>query len=62
VSVSLVVQHKKYMCRTAICGLSGCTIFLYIISQTHDFEKELLNAEIRILIFFYKLCVMNFSF
>jgi hypothetical protein len=33
VSVALVIQHAFRMCRIIVtCGLSGCTIFFYIIS------------------------------
>jgi len=31
-SVELDIQHAIHMCRTIICGLSGSTIFLHIIS------------------------------
>jgi hypothetical protein len=32
VSVALVIQHAKRMRHFAICYLSGCTIFFYIMS------------------------------
>jgi hypothetical protein len=36
---------------TAICCLSGCTIFFHIISKWHNFQKTLLNPK----------CVLTFS-
>ena len=31
-SVALVIQHAMQMCHIIVCGLSGSTIFFYIIS------------------------------
>jgi hypothetical protein len=40
VFVALVIQHAKRMCHSAICGLSGSTIFFHTIS-----EKKVLNIK-----------------
>jgi len=40
VFVALVIQHAKRMRRIFICGLSGSTIFLHIISDTAPFSKK----------------------
>jgi len=45
VSVALVIQYAMRMRHIDICGSSGSTVFLNIISLRHDFRKRFLNIK-----------------
>ena len=52
VFAALVIQHAMRMCHIVICGLSGSTIFFYVISQMERFsKKKKIEHKIRVLIF-----------
>jgi hypothetical protein len=59
VFVALGIQHAMCVHRIFICGQSGCTIFVYIISQTVLFKKNL-NLKY-VFQFLYKLCLKHLS-
>ena len=44
--LSILVQHATTICRIALCGLSGSTIFFrhYLIKDTIFEKKKLLNT------------------
>jgi hypothetical protein len=43
--VALVIQYAMRMRHIDICGFSGSTVFLHIISLRHDFRKRFLNTK-----------------
>jgi hypothetical protein len=44
--VALGIQHAMRMRHVVICGLLGCTVVFYIISQTAKFSKKMsLNTK-----------------
>jgi len=60
-SVALGIRHAIRMRHTAICGLSGGTVFLHIISKTARFLKKLkvLNKNVWFWISL-QICVKHF--
>jgi len=40
VSVAFVIQHAKHIRRTAICGVSGSTIFCHLISKMERYSGK----------------------
>jgi len=63
VIVALGIQHAMFMRLIVICGLSGCTIFFHIVSQTVRFwgEKKVIERKI-CFDFLYKFGLKYFSF
>ena len=41
--VDFGIQHVRCLRHIVICGLSGCTIFLYVTSLTVRFSKKVIN-------------------
>ena len=63
VFVVLGIQHAMRMRHTVICGLSGSTIFLHIISLMAWLKKKIIKKKY-IYIYIYtehKMCVLIFS-
>ena len=51
VSVALDIRHAMRMRHIVICGLSGSTVFFYIISQMARISKRVIERKMCILIF-----------
>jgi hypothetical protein len=51
VFVALLIQHAMRMRHTVVCVLSGCTIFLHIISQMAILKKKVTKRKMRVLTF-----------
>jgi hypothetical protein len=62
VSVALGTQHAMRMRCIVICGLSGCTIFFHIISQTAQFFGGKKIEHKMCFDFLYNFCLKHVSF
>jgi hypothetical protein len=60
VFVALGIQREMHVRHVAICGLSDCSIFFHIISQTARFSTNVIEYKMCVLIF-YTTFVCNIS-